>query len=145
MSKDQKTKTTAPIFDFAIIGGGFAGLATAYFLAQSGRSGIILEKEDHIAAHASGKNAGMFRQLHSDLLVFELANRSRHFFAHPERQNLFAERGSILLTHEAKGQEPLVDYPTPMGKWGTSERLTRHEALQRLPYLQNCNFRASYQ
>jgi D-arginine dehydrogenase len=127
-------------FDFAIVGAGFAGLATAYYLAKNGQRGIILEKEDHVGAHASGKNAAMFRQLHNDMLTFELANRSRDFFDHPQRRHLLDNRGSLLLTHEAKGQEQLNQYPSPISKWGTSQRMTRQETLQHFAYLENIQF-----
>jgi gamma-glutamylputrescine oxidase len=43
--------------DVAVVGGGFVGLSTAYWLAQSGRKPVVLEAE-HLAAKASGRNAG---------------------------------------------------------------------------------------
>jgi (S)-2-hydroxyglutarate dehydrogenase len=50
-----------PRSDLAIIGGGIVGLATAYqFLERHpGRSVMVLEKEDHVAAHQSGHNSGV--------------------------------------------------------------------------------------
>lgn len=43
--------------DVAVVGGGFVGLSTAYWLARSGREPVVLEAE-HIANKASGRNAG---------------------------------------------------------------------------------------
>jgi glycine/D-amino acid oxidase-like deaminating enzyme len=43
--------------DFAIVGGGIAGIATAYFLAKSGARPIVLEARG-VAEAASGRNAG---------------------------------------------------------------------------------------
>jgi len=43
--------------DIAIIGGGIAGIATAYSLAREGGSVVILERRE-IADGASGRNAG---------------------------------------------------------------------------------------
>jgi gamma-glutamylputrescine oxidase len=43
--------------DVAIVGGGIAGIASAYFLAKSGASVVILERRG-VAEAASGRNAG---------------------------------------------------------------------------------------
>lgn len=53
-------------YDIAIIGGGIVGLATAYRLltAKPGLKVVILEKEDHVAAHQTGHNSGV---IHSGL------------------------------------------------------------------------------
>jgi len=48
-------------YDIAIIGGGIVGLATAYRLTQShaDTSVVVLEKEDRVAAHQTGRNSGV--------------------------------------------------------------------------------------
>ncbi len=50
-----------PTYDVAIIGGGIVGCATAYRLAQQhpDRSIAIIEKEDRVAAHQTGRNSGV--------------------------------------------------------------------------------------
>jgi L-2-hydroxyglutarate oxidase len=46
--------------DFAIVGGGIVGLATALALLESGvRSLIVLEAEEKVAAHQTGHNSGV--------------------------------------------------------------------------------------
>jgi (S)-2-hydroxyglutarate dehydrogenase len=52
--------------DFAIIGGGIVGLATAYQISNHYRDATIalLEKENQVAAHQSGRNSGV---LHSGI------------------------------------------------------------------------------
>lgn len=52
--------------DFAIVGGGIVGLATAYQIANHYRDATIalLEKENQVAAHQSGRNSGV---LHSGI------------------------------------------------------------------------------
>jgi len=52
--------------DVAIIGGGIVGVATAWQLTRRfpGKQVVILEKEDHLAAHQSGHNSGV---LHSGI------------------------------------------------------------------------------
>jgi L-2-hydroxyglutarate oxidase len=53
-------------FDLAVVGGGIVGLATAYQFIQRfpGRRVVVLEKEDHVAAHQTGHNSGV---LHSGI------------------------------------------------------------------------------
>lgn len=48
-------------FDIAIIGGGIVGLATAHALQEQYPSKrlVVLEKEDRVAAHQSGRNSGV--------------------------------------------------------------------------------------
>ena len=47
--------------EYAVIGGGIVGLATALALLQRrpGASVVVLEKEDRLAAHQSGHNSGV--------------------------------------------------------------------------------------
>lgn len=48
-------------YDVAIIGGGIVGLATAYRLSEQypDQSVVVLEKEDRVAAHQTGRNSGV--------------------------------------------------------------------------------------
>jgi glycine/D-amino acid oxidase-like deaminating enzyme len=53
--------------DVAIIGGGFAGMATAWALARLGVTDtIVLERESELGRYASGRSAGLGRQLAED-------------------------------------------------------------------------------
>lgn len=52
--------------DVAIIGGGFAGAATARALARRGIRAIVLEREPALGRFASGRSAGLGRQLAED-------------------------------------------------------------------------------
>jgi L-2-hydroxyglutarate oxidase len=53
-------------FDIAIIGGGIVGAATLYQIQQKypNKKILLLEKEDHLAAHQTGHNSGV---IHSGL------------------------------------------------------------------------------
>src|SRR5262249_42433712 len=52
-------------FDFAVIGGGIVGLATAMALAEApGARVVVLEAEERLAAHQSSHNSGV---IHSGL------------------------------------------------------------------------------
>ncbi|MFW9269043.1 NAD(P)/FAD-dependent oxidoreductase [Pseudomonas sp. NR3] len=61
--------------DVLIVGGGFMGAASAFFLRQRGRSVILLER-DQIGQYASGVNFGNVRRQGRFLGQLELANRS---------------------------------------------------------------------
>jgi L-2-hydroxyglutarate oxidase len=50
--------------EFAVIGGGIVGAAVAHELAGRGRQVLIVEKEDRLAAHQSGRNSG---EIHSGI------------------------------------------------------------------------------
>ena len=52
--------------DVAIIGGGFAGLATAWALSERGVRSLVLEREPELGRQASGRGAGLGRQLAED-------------------------------------------------------------------------------
>jgi D-arginine dehydrogenase len=52
--------------EVAIIGGGFAGLATAWALGRRGVNAIVLERETTLGRFASGRGAGLGRQLAED-------------------------------------------------------------------------------
>lgn len=52
--------------DVAIIGGGFAGCSTAWALARRGISAVVLEREPELGRYASGRGAGLGRQLAED-------------------------------------------------------------------------------
>ena len=49
------------VVDFAVVGGGIVGLALADALldALPGSSVVVLDKEDHLGEHASGRNSGV--------------------------------------------------------------------------------------
>src|SRR5881275_3262367 len=50
--------------DVAIVGGGIVGLATALALSSDPLRLLVLEAEDHLAAHQTGHNSGV---IHSGL------------------------------------------------------------------------------
>lgn len=61
--------------DVAIIGGGFAGAATAWALARRGVPAVVLEREPALGRFASGRSAGLGRQLAEDDATSQLTIR----------------------------------------------------------------------
>ena len=62
---------TAQSCDVAVIGGGIAGCASAFYLARRGLSVVLLEKGE-IAGEQSGRNWGFVRQQGRDPLEIPL-------------------------------------------------------------------------
>ena len=63
-------------FDIAVVGGGIVGLASAYkiTLAHPDISIAVLEKEDKVAAHQTGRNSGV---IHSGLYYQPGSNKAK--------------------------------------------------------------------
>ena len=70
------------IADILIIGGGIAGLSAAAFLAEHAKV-IVLEAEQQIGFHSSGRSATMLHYALGDTLVRALTFASRSFFDEP--------------------------------------------------------------
>lgn len=84
--------------DVIIIGGGIAGLATAWQLARQGARTVLLEREPMLASHASGRNAAIFRQVDRDLLGARLATRSLELMASlPTGGPLLSPTGALYV------------------------------------------------
>jgi D-arginine dehydrogenase len=74
------TRGVKPLPDrthWVIVGGGFAGAATAWALGRLGAGpGVVVEQESSCGVYASGRNAAMARLAEPDRLVEVLARRS---------------------------------------------------------------------
>lgn len=81
--------------DFLIVGGGVAGLSTAERLARHGRT-IVLEGEESLGHHSSGRSATFSHYGIGDATVRALTAASRGFFLAP--RDGFSE---APLAHEA--------------------------------------------
>ncbi len=91
--------------DVLIVGGGVAGLSTAYFLGKGSRLNVtVLEQEKNLGGHASGRNAGMLRQALPDPVLALLAKQSRHYFeslaGNGWKGLSLKKQGSLLLAKE---------------------------------------------
>ncbi len=64
--------------DTLIVGGGIAGLSTAWHLGQAAARGVlVVEREAHLGARSTGQNAAILRTLDPDPLNTALGRRSR--------------------------------------------------------------------
>lgn len=73
--------------DFVIVGGGVVGLSLAreILLRRPGPSVVVLDKEQHLAEHASGRNSGV---LHAGF-----------YYAPDSMKARLTRRGNVLLRH----------------------------------------------
>jgi len=69
-------------FEFAVIGGGIAGLSVAAGLAPHGRV-VLLEKEARLAGHASGRSVAMYSTHSGNAITRALTRASRSFLEQP--------------------------------------------------------------
>ncbi len=94
--------------DVVIVGAGFAGAATAYFLARRGvRNVVLVEREKIPGKHASGRNAALAFTALEDAAEARLAREGLEFLRQPPAeftdQELFRATGSLLVSSHPEG------------------------------------------
>jgi D-arginine dehydrogenase len=87
-------------FDVLVVGGGIAGVSAGYELARDGRV-CVLEREDALAVHATGRSAAIFMESYGNAAVRALTHASRAFYASPPEgfadEPLTSPRGALFL------------------------------------------------
>lgn len=113
--------------DVVVVGGGFVGLSTAYWLAKGRRRAVVLEA-GHVAGKASGRNTG-FLLTGSAQPFLELAGRVGH-----ERALAFwrvSRENRALLRSELLDDGRIDADFQPEGSWIASLKgMGRQEALE---------------
>ena len=69
--------------DVIILGGGVAGLSTAWHLARAGAKVLLLESEAQFGVHSSGQNAAILRTLIDSPALTRLARKSAESLFQP--------------------------------------------------------------
>jgi len=102
-------------YDFMIIGGGLAGLATAHFLTARGAGNVLLlEKESIPGLHSSGRSAAMIMQVPKDPVLGRLSRRGMQhlsLFEESWHEGIgLTQNGSILMgtNEDMEGYEASV-------------------------------------
>ena len=90
-------------FDFLIVGGG-SRVSIGYELARDGRV-CVLEREEHLAFHATGRSAAIFMETYGNASPRALTSASRAFYAAPPdgfaEEPLTSPRGALFFADEA--------------------------------------------
>lgn len=82
--------------EIVIIGAGVLGVSLAYHLSLRNIPCVVLEREPYPAAHASGKNAGMLRQLYRHPQLTDWARRSIRNMPQVLKDTHFRKQGSLI-------------------------------------------------
>lgn len=134
-------------FDIAIIGGGIAGISLAYFLSPH-RSVVVLEREDALGYHSTGRSAAEFTLRDNPPLVNALARASHAFLMEPPAGfadvPLLIERGSIILGTEDKAALVRARFEQAKAQGIAVEWLDEAAMLARAPMLKPSYAAAAY-
>ncbi|HEU4614885.1 MAG TPA: FAD-dependent oxidoreductase, partial [Kofleriaceae bacterium] len=127
--------------DVAILGGGFAGMSTAWWLARRCvRDVIVLEREAELGRYASGRSAGLGRQLAEDDLLTALtvagAHHLRTTFAH-----VWAPTGGILTFDDPDHGNGYAARAARMGVAATP--IDRAKVIRLWPQLERVDIKAA--
>ena len=91
-----------PVADVIVIGGGMAGISAAAELSQDAKV-IVLEAEQSVGYHASGRTAAIFIRNYGNDTLRALNAVSEGFFLEPEGvsdTSLLTPRGQLMFAHE---------------------------------------------
>jgi len=123
-----------PTFDVAVIGGGIVGLATAWALVNDPDrrrpSLVVLEAEDRLAAHQSGRNSGV---IHSGLPYAPGSLKARLATDGRERMVRFCEEEEI--PHQRCGKLVVAVEEAELPRLDELERRGRANGLRALTRL----------
>jgi len=129
----------AEISDILIIGGGIAGLSAAAALSEQARV-IVLEAEEQIGFHSSGRSATMLHYFLGDRLVRELTLASRGFFEDPPDGFTDAPLGHampVLIHAREDEREELDQLEADIALFARMDRLDRAGVAELCPLLKD--------
>ena len=126
---------TARRVDVAVVGGGIAGVSAACELAETGRSVVLLEQEEQLAHHTTGRSAAIFLESYGPPTVRALTVASRaDYDAAPERfgtPRLLEPRSALWIAPPSQ----LADLARLVAEVPTLQTIEPSEAADRCPVL----------
>ena len=123
--------------DILVIGGGIAGLSAAAALSSNARV-WVLEAEEQIGYHSSGRSATMVHYALGDRLVRELTLASRPFFDHPPADFTdvrIGQRMPVLIHAREEEREALDRLDVELSPFARLERLDEAGVHELCPLL----------
>ncbi|NRP73275.1 FAD-dependent catabolic D-arginine dehydrogenase DauA [Ensifer psoraleae] len=134
-------------YDVVIIGGGIAGLSLAYFLSPH-RSVAVIEREDALGYHSTGRSAAEFVLRYNATEVCALARISKVFFDQPPQGftdvPLLKQRGGVMIASADKIERFETVLAEERAFTPEIERVTPAEAIARVPILKPDYVAAAY-
>lgn len=123
----------------AIVGGGIAGAAAAFFLARRGmRDIVILERDQTAGAHSTGRNAAILRTLIPDPALRGIARESAKFYRNPPQDfcaHPLLDPVGIYLVARAEYAHDLLSCLGNGGEEHAPCRVDPAQLYERLPLL----------
>jgi D-arginine dehydrogenase len=116
--------------EVAIVGGGFAGVATAWALARRGVDVVVLEREGAPGRFASGRSAGLGRQLAEDDATTRLTIRGAQVLR-GELAAAWQPCGGILSFDQPAAAEAYAARAARLGV--AAERMAPADVIARWP------------
>jgi D-arginine dehydrogenase len=133
-------------YDIAIIGGGIAGLSLAYFLGAR-RSVAVLEREDALGYHSTGRSAAEFVLRYNSEEICKLAAISRGFLDAPpggfSAVPLLQQRGGITIANAEKAGRLHAQFEADV-RHAPLTLLAPGEAIEQVPFLDPAYVAAAY-
>ena len=120
-----------------IIGGGIAGAATAWHLAQRGTERVtLLERESSLGAHATSQNAAILRTFTGDLATTALAHETAELLASPPAgftEVPLLDAKGLILRLGPEDEESFIAWRETKPKPELVRALEQQELSRRLP------------
>ena len=126
--------------DFIVVGGGMAGAAAGYFLAEHGRV-IVLERESAPGYHSTGRSAALYTETYGNAAIRALTVASGRFFRAPPAGfadvPLLRPRGLMMIARASDAARFERDVAEGKRFAPNLRVLTQSEALALCPVLRD--------
>ena len=126
------------VYDFVIVGGGMAGVATASELAKVGKV-LVLEREASMAYHTTGRSAAISMESYGNEFIRKLTCASRYYFENPPSENavdpLCSPRGALILANEKSVDKLNKRYALVQKIVPSVQMLDRQECCDMAPFM----------
>ncbi|MBQ0957947.1 FAD-binding oxidoreductase [Ideonella sp. 4Y11] len=124
--------------DFAVIGGGIAGVAVGAELARHSRV-LLLERETSMAYHTTGRSAAISMESYGNALIRQLTCASRPFYEQPPAewtsQALKAPRGALIVGDAEHWGQLQARYQAVRAQVPSAQWLDRAAMTELVPFL----------